>query len=119
MKETSDTQPTRLRRVGHSFVAADGQLSELKDSLAGSSWDMVELDVLAFGDRLVVAHDRHDLELPDLIAFADALETLREILPPNVEINVDLKDTGYEQRVTDVLRSLGLIDRVLISTMQA
>jgi glycerophosphoryl diester phosphodiesterase len=109
----------QCRRVGHSIIKAGADLEQLPARLAGAQWDMVELDVLVDGDQLVVAHSPHDLEHPRPVRFADALAALRELLPETVELNVDLKDTGYETAVLDTLRSLDLIDRTLISTMEA
>src|ERR1700734_367772 len=80
---------------------------------------MVELDVLAHGDELIVAHDPRDLEHPRPVRFADALQVLRDALPVEVELDVDIKGTGYELAVLDVLRSLDLVDRTLVSTMEA
>ena len=108
-----------LRRVGHSIVKAGANLADLEGQLAGAGWDMVELDVLALGDELVVAHDPTDLEHPRPVRFADALRALRELLPAGVELDVDVKGTGYELAVLDTLRELGLIDRTLVSTMEA
>ena len=51
--------------------------------------------------------------------FADALTALRDLLPDAVELNVDLKGTGYEAAVLETLRSLDLVARTLISTMEA
>jgi glycerophosphoryl diester phosphodiesterase len=110
--------PSRCRRVGHSIVKAGSSLDELVDRLAGTSWDMVELDVLALGDELVVAHDPEDLRYPDQIRFVDALRALGELLPETVELDVDVKGTGYELAVLDVLRSRRLVDRTLVSTME-
>jgi len=108
----------RCRRVGHSIIKAGADLDQLPDRLAGAGWDMVELDVLAVGDELVVAHDLKDLVHPP-IRFADALRALRELLPPDVELDVDVKGTGYELAVLETLRSLELVDRTLVSTMEA
>jgi glycerophosphoryl diester phosphodiesterase len=52
------------------------------------------------------------------VVFADAVRTLRDLLPERVELDVDLKSTGYERAVVDTLRSLDLIDRTLVSTME-
>lgn len=108
----------RCRRVGHSIIKAGADLDQLSDRLDGAGWDMVELDVLAVGDELVVAHDLKDLVHPP-IRFADALRALRELLPPDVELDVDVKGTGYELAVLETLRSLELVDRTLVSTMEA
>ncbi|HEY1715641.1 MAG TPA: glycerophosphodiester phosphodiesterase [Solirubrobacteraceae bacterium] len=108
----------RCRRVGHSIIKAGGDLEQLAQRLEGASWDMVELDVLARGDELVVAHSPEELDHPRPVVFADAVRTLRDLLPERVELDVDLKSTGYERAVVDTLRSLDLIDRTLVSTME-
>jgi glycerophosphoryl diester phosphodiesterase len=113
-----ESQPTRCLRVGHSIIKPGSSLDDLAGRLAGTSWDMVELDVLSLGDRLVVAHDGADLALPDPIDFLDALRALRELLPESVELDVDVKATGYEPRVVQALRALGLSERTLVSTME-
>jgi glycerophosphoryl diester phosphodiesterase len=111
------TEP-RCRRVGHSIVKAGADLDQLAARLDGATWDMVELDVLARGDELLVAHSPDELDHPRPVAFADALRALRDLLPASVELDVDLKGTGYERAVLDTLRSLDLVDRTLVSTME-
>lgn len=113
------TSEQRCRRVGHSIIKAGGDLAQLPARLEGAAWDMVELDVLAHGDELFIAHSPGDLAHPHPIRFADALAVLRDVLPERVELNVDLKSTGYERPVLDTLRSLGLVPRTLVSTMEA
>jgi glycerophosphoryl diester phosphodiesterase len=108
----------RFRRVGHSIIKAGGDVQELPDRLEGAGWDMVELDVLARGDELLVAHSPVDLDHPRPLKFADALVALRDLLPSTVQLNVDIKGTGYEQAVLATLRSLDLVDRTLLSTME-
>jgi glycerophosphoryl diester phosphodiesterase len=109
----------RCRRVGHSIIEPGADLQQLQERLAGAGWDMVELDVLALGNELVVAHDPKDLEHAQPVRFADALRALRELLPAGVQLDVDVKGTGYELAVLDTLRSLELVDRTLVSTMEA
>jgi glycerophosphoryl diester phosphodiesterase len=111
--------PARIRRVGHSIVTAGASLEELEQQLSGASWDMVELDVLRHGDALVVAHDPTDLTHPEQIPFGEALSRLRTLLPETVELDVDIKTTGYELEVLETLRSLDLVGRTLVSTMEA
>ena len=108
----------RCRRVGHSIITAGTDLDQLPGRLAGAAWDMVELDVLADGDELVVAHDPGDLNHPRPVRFADALRALRDHLPAGVELDVDVKGTGYELAVLETLRSLDLVARTLVSTME-
>jgi glycerophosphoryl diester phosphodiesterase len=106
------------RRVGHSIIKAGADLSELGARLEGAGWDMVELDVLAHGDELLVAHSSGDLEHPRPLRFAAALAALRDALPESVEFDVDVKGTGYEAEVLATLRELGLVERTLVSTME-
>jgi glycerophosphoryl diester phosphodiesterase len=109
----------RCRRVGHSIIKPGGDLEQLAARLDGADWDMVELDVLARGSELFVAHSPVDLEHPRPLRFADALSALREVLPENVELDVDVKGVGYEHAVLETLRTLDLVDRTLVSTMEA
>src|ERR1700761_421874 len=119
MTQSIDSRgPARVRRVGHSIVAAGASLEDLEGRLSGSTWDMVEIDVLRHGDALVVAHDPTDLSHPEQIPFAEALHRLRDLLPETVELNVDIKTTGYELEVLETLRALDLVPRTLVSTME-
>ncbi len=109
----------QFRRVGHSIITAGADLDQLSAHLEGAGWDMVELDVLARGDELIVAHSPDELDHPRPVRFADALRALRDLLPEHVELDVDLKSVGYERAVLDTLRSLELVQRTLVSTMEA
>jgi glycerophosphoryl diester phosphodiesterase len=110
-----DAQPLH---VGHKIIVPGSRLDELPARLEGATWDMVELDVLSYGDRLVIAHDLSDLEHEVLIDFADALAALAELLPEHVGLDVDIKATGYETRVADAIAAAGLSERTLVSTME-
>ncbi len=116
--QARDRPPTRCLQVGHSIIEAGSRLDDVAERLAGATWDMVELDVLALDGELVVAHDPSQLARPEQIRFADALRVLQELLPETVELDVDVKGTGYEDRVVDALRSLELSERTLVSTME-
>jgi glycerophosphoryl diester phosphodiesterase len=118
LQPAMSTGDRSLRRVGHSIIKAGGDLGQLPGRLEGAAWDMVELDVLARGEELLVAHSPVDLEHPRPLRFADALIALRDLLPSSVELNVDVKGTGYERAVLDTLLSLDLVDRTLVSTME-
>lgn len=108
-----------MRRIGHSIVRAGGDLAELAPRLQETTWDMVELDVMEHHGELIVAHDPRDLSHPRPLRFADAMEALAALLGPGVGIDVDVKAVGYEGAVIDTLRELGLIQRTLVSTMEA
>ncbi len=114
----SDTPGARCLRVGHGIVRAGSSLDDLPARLADASWDMVELDVLAHGGQLVVAHDPSDLTHPEPIAFASALAALRDQLPARTRFDVDVKAIGYEHQVIEALRAAGLVQRTLVSTME-
>ena len=109
---------TTCLRVGHSIVHPGAPLSQLASRLAAADWDMVELDVLRDGDRLLVAHDPTELTGAVGIEFADALRALAELAPPSVRIDVDLKTTGYEHEVAAAIAEAGLGERTLVSTME-
>jgi glycerophosphoryl diester phosphodiesterase len=117
MTSTATSTP-RCLRVGHGIVKAGHSLDDLPARLADAGWDMVELDVLARGGELVVAHDSADLSHPQPVAFAAALRALRDQLPPQTRFDVDIKATGYELSVIEAVRAAGLTERTLVSTME-
>jgi glycerophosphoryl diester phosphodiesterase len=83
---------------------------------------MIEFDVLpedhrAPGtSRLMLAHDYTALG-PQSLTLEEGLAHLTGARFANVELDVDLKLPGYEERVVDALRRHGLVERTLISTM--
>ena len=116
MSSAGTSQPLR---VGHAIVSPARPLSGLATRLDGVRWDMVELDVLRLGDRLVVAHDPGELDHPDPIDFDAALAALAQSVGPDVRFDVDVKTTGYEPAVAAAIAAAGLTDRTLVSTMEA
>jgi glycerophosphoryl diester phosphodiesterase len=113
-----------MKRVGHkgADLIAPGNTLASFDAALAAGVDMVEFDVLPEhrdgSGRLVLAHDF------DVAAHGKAL-TLEEGLAhfaadayAGVELDVDLKLAGYEERVVDALRAHGLAERALISTME-
>jgi glycerophosphoryl diester phosphodiesterase len=109
----------RSLRVGHSVVAPGISLDDLPARLDGAEWDMVELDVLRRDGRLVVAHDATDFDLPVLVNFEEALHALVGLVGASVRFDVDLKATGYEAEVAEVIARAGIERRTLVSTMEA
>ncbi len=113
-----------MRRIGHKGAdrITPGNTLASFDSAVRHGADMIEFDVLPEdlddprGSRLVLAHDyAHDLAgAPSLEAGLDHLVT-----DPfaDVDLDVDLKLPGYEDRVVQALRDRDLLDRALVSTM--
>jgi glycerophosphoryl diester phosphodiesterase len=110
-----------LRRVGHkgADLIAPGNTFASFDAALEAGVDMIEFDVLREerGDGLILAHDWADAarrssphRLEEAVAYF-ASEAFA-----GVELNVDLKLRGYELRVLEALRSVGLLERALIST---
>ncbi len=83
--------------------------------------DMLEFDVLSERPdgtgALLLAHD-----YADAAARGDAVLTLEQgldlLLPLGIDLDVDLKLPGYEERVLEALHDAGLVARSMISTME-
>ena len=103
-----------MLRIGHRGAAALAPENTLEAiALAVDlGCDLVEFDVHAVGDALVVGHDRpHGAhELPSL---DDMLEFLRV---SGAGVQLDLKARGAEPAVADALRRHGLVDRTVVSS---
>ena len=113
-------EPVPLRRVGHkgADLIAPGNTLASFDAALACGVDMIEFDVLPErgSQRLILAHDYR-------AAARGAPPTLEEGLAhfagdayEDVDLDVDLKLPGYEERVVEALRSFGLIDRSLVSS---
>ena len=113
----------RVRRVGHKGAAhiEHGNTLASFDAALRHSVDMIELDVLSErtdgSGRLLVAHDYEDMRSRTPLTFEQALEHLRGEAFAEIELDVDIKLPGYEDRVLAKLREYGLIERTLISGM--
>jgi glycerophosphoryl diester phosphodiesterase len=128
----------RPLRVGHKGAAALEPENTLR-SLARAvelGCDLVEFDVLELQDgTLVLAHSDDLLEVSHGAAHGrvrgQSLAALREVAPElptldealeqigrsgTVGIQVDLKGSGFEERVAAAIRRHGLIDRSIVST---
>jgi glycerophosphoryl diester phosphodiesterase len=106
-----------LTRVGHKGAdhIAPGNTAASFDAALEAGVDMIEFDVLPFGDRLVLAHDEHG-DLAAAMTLEDGLAHLASAPFGRVELDVDLKLPGYEARVVEALRRHGLVGRTLVST---
>jgi len=113
----------RAKRVGHKGAhhIAPGNTLASFDAALEAGVDMIEFDVLperGRTGRLLLAHDYTDAERADVLELADGLAHLQGAPYEGIELDVDLKGTGYERQVIDALREHGLLDRALISTME-
>ncbi len=118
-------QPRRAapRRVGHKGAAhiEPGNTLASFDAALHHGVEMIELDVLcehADGSgRLLVAHDYEDMHEREPLTFEQALDHLAGERFAALQLDVDVKLPGYEQRVLQALRDHGLVERSLASTM--
>jgi glycerophosphoryl diester phosphodiesterase len=112
-----------LKRIGHkgADLIAPGNTLASFDAALAAGVDMVEFDVLpANPDRsggLVLAHD-FDAAQRQPLTLEEGLAHFAQDAWEGIELDVDLKTTGYERRVIDALREYGLTERALISTME-
>ncbi len=109
------------RRVGHKGAAhlVQGNTLASFDAALEHGVDMIEFDVLSErmdgSGRLLVAHDYEDLRSRTPITLEEALDHLAGEAFAEVEFDLDLKLPGYEPRVVDALRKVGLTARTLLS----
>jgi glycerophosphoryl diester phosphodiesterase len=109
-----------LIRVGHKGAdhVAPGNTLESFQAALEHGVDMIEFDVLRTRDgRLVLAHDHEDAETRECVTFEDGLEHFAGEAYTGVELDVDMKLTGYEREVAEGLARHGLLERSLVSTM--
>ncbi len=111
-----------LRRIGHkgADLIVPGNTPASFDAALAHGVDMIEFDVLPERrddpqhGRLLLAHDYEHVDgAPTL---EDGLAHLATSAFDGIELDVDLKLPGYEQRVIDALREHGLIERTLVSS---
>ena len=113
-----------LKRIGHkgADLIAPGNTLESFDAALAAGVDMVEFDVLPEHPdgtgRLILAHDWTAAARRTPLTLEEGLAHFAQDAWLDVELDVDLKTVGYERRVVEALRSFGLADRALISTME-
>jgi glycerophosphoryl diester phosphodiesterase len=113
-----------LKRIGHkgADLLAPGNTLESFDAALAAGVDMVEFDVLPEhpdgSGRLVLAHDWAAAMRRTPLTLEEGLAHFAQDAWLDVELDVDLKTVGYERRVVEALRSFGLAERALISTME-
>jgi glycerophosphoryl diester phosphodiesterase len=115
-----------VRRIGHkgADLIAPGNTAASFEAALAAEVDMIEFDVLSEyvdgSGGLYLAHDYGDLKRrrADVLTLADGLALFAGEAYAGIDLNVDLKLPGYEDRVVAALREAGLADRALISTME-
>jgi glycerophosphoryl diester phosphodiesterase len=113
-----------LKRIGHkgADLIAPGNTLASFDAALAAGVDMVEFDVLSEqrngSGRLVLAHDYDAAARGEPVTLEEGLAHFAQDAWEGIELDVDLKTSGYELRVIDALRKYGLADRALVSTME-
>jgi glycerophosphoryl diester phosphodiesterase len=120
--------PSVTRRIGHkgADLIAPGNTAASFEAALEHGVDMIEFDVLPeYPDGhggLYLAHDYHDMRRRrddgTLLSLDDGLAIFASEAFGGVELDVDLKLPGYEERAVDGLRAHGLLERTLVSTME-
>jgi glycerophosphoryl diester phosphodiesterase len=109
-----------MRRVGHkgADLIAPGNTLPSFDAALAAGVDMIEFDVLPERetDRLVLAHDYKAAAKGTPISLEEGLTHFKTDAYGEIELDVDLKLPGYEERVVEALRSFGLLERSLVSS---
>jgi glycerophosphoryl diester phosphodiesterase len=120
-------QQRALRRIGHKGAdhIAPGNTTASFDAAIAHGCDMLEFDVLperapggGLTGRLVLAHDYKAAERGRSLTLEEGLDHLCTPAFDGIDLDVDLKTTGYEERVVAALRERGMEQRTLISTME-
>jgi glycerophosphoryl diester phosphodiesterase len=110
-------QAGTFMRVGHRGAAALAPANSLEgiEAALALGVEMVEVDVVLHGDRLVLAHERRVSAEASPPALTEALELITA-LAPRTYVQVDVKWPGPEAEVIRVLRTSGLGAQALVST---
>ncbi len=105
-----------MLRIGHRGAAALAPENTLESFRLAVELgcDLVEFDVHALGDRLVLAHDRHRVgaRIPALD------EALALLAGTEAGVHLDLKARGAEEQVAEALRQHGLVERTVVSSFR-
>jgi len=112
-----------VRRVGHkgADLLAPGNTAAAFAAAMAAGVDMLEFDVLPAEvdgtGELYLSHDYSDLRSRQALTLEEGLAHLAGDAYAGVELDVDLKLPGYEERVLEALSARDLLDRTLISSM--
>jgi glycerophosphoryl diester phosphodiesterase len=113
-----------MRRVGHKgadHITPGNTFASFQAALRAGV-DTIEFDVIAEhpdgGGELILAHDLEDAERRTPHTLDEGLAHFADVAYDGVDLIVDLKFEGYEERVADALGRHGLVARSLVSTME-
>jgi glycerophosphoryl diester phosphodiesterase len=113
-----------MRRVGHKgadHIAPGNTFASFQAAL-DHGVDMIEFDVISEhrdgSGELLLAHDWEDAAARTPHTLDEGLEHFADAAYNGIELDVDLKWRGYEERVATAIARHGLSDRVLVSTME-
>ena len=113
-----------MRRVGHKGAdhIAPGNTFESFTAALAHGVDMIEFDVLSErtdgSGELLLAHDWEDAAARRPHTLEEGLAHFADVVYNGIELIVDLKTEGYEERVVTALHAHGLAGRALVSTME-
>jgi glycerophosphoryl diester phosphodiesterase len=113
-----------MRRVGHKGAdhIAPGNTFASFEAALGHGVDMIEFDVLSErpdgSGELLLAHDYDDAAARTPHTLEEGLAHFAAAAYDGVELDLDLKWRGYEERVAAALARHDLTDRTLVSTME-
>lgn len=108
-----------VKRVGHKgadLIAPGNTLDSFRAALEHGA-DMIEFDIVRLKDgTLVLAHDGGDARSRRCLTLEQGLEHFAGDAYADVELDVDLKQPGYEREVAEGLTRYGLTERSLVSS---
>src|SRR3954469_3133203 len=116
MRDAGPVTSAAVKRIGHKGAdhIAPGNTLESFDAALEHGVHMVEFDVLPEhpdgSGRLVLAHDFHDAATRAPLTLDEGLAHFAQDAWAGVELDVDLKLPGYEERVLDALHAHDLLD---------
>ena len=112
------------RRVGHKGAdhIAPGNTFASFEAALRQGVDMIEFDVIAEqpdgSGELLLAHDIEEASERAPHTLDEGLAHFATAAYDGIELDVDLKLAGYEERVVRALREHELAERTLVSTME-
>jgi glycerophosphoryl diester phosphodiesterase len=113
-----------MKRIGHKGAdhIAPGNTFTSFEAALSAGVDLIEFDVVPQRrdgtGELVLAHDFDDVEERAPHTLEEGLEHFAQSAYDGIELIVDLKLAGYEERVVRALQDHGLAQRTLVSTME-